>query len=102
MDHPLIDLIDAKVKQAEAEGAFDDLAGQGQPLPEVDDPANAYLNRVMRENGAVPEFVRLSQEVARLRAALHETSDRTERRRLMAEIAQLEPRIAIARETGSA
>ena len=99
MDHPLIELINAKVKEAEAEGAFDQLSGAGKPLPQVDDPQNAYINRVMRENGAVPEFVKLSQQMALLREALRESADRTERQRLMAEIAALEPRLAIARDS---
>jgi len=102
MDHPLIDLIDAKIKEAEAEGAFDELSGAGKPLPDVGDPQNAYLNRVMRENGAVPAFVILSKELEKLRQLLCDTADRTERKRLMAEIAALEPRIALARDSWNA
>ena len=98
MDHPLIDLITAKVKQAEANGEFDHLEGAGKPLPPVDDPQNAYVNRVLKENGVVPEFVTLSVEMSKLREALRETSDRTERRRLMSEIATLEPRLAHAKK----
>ena len=101
MDHPLIDLINAKVKEAEADGVFDNLSGAGRPLPKVDDPQNAYLNRVMRENGVVPEFVKLSQDMASLREALREAADRTERQRLISEIAELEPRLALARESWS-
>lgn len=92
MDHPLIDLINAKIKAAEAEGAFDDLDGAGQPLPDCDDPENALIHRVMRENGAEPEFVVLSRELAALRAQLMESSDRDERRALIAQIAVLETR----------
>jgi hypothetical protein len=92
MDHPLIDLINAKIKAAEAEGAFDDLEGAGQPLPDCDDPENALIHRVMRENGAEPEFVVLSRELAALRAQLMDSSDRDERRALIAQIAVLETR----------
>jgi len=99
MDHPLIDLIDAKVKQAAEDGVFDDLSGAGKPLPHVDDPQNAYINQVMRESGAVPEFVKLSQEMATLREMLREAADRTERQRLMKEIAALEPRLALSRDS---
>ena len=102
MDHPLIDLIDAKVKEAEAEGAFDNLSGAGKPLAPVDDPQNAYINQVMRENGAVPEFVKLSKEIAKLRETLRDTADREVRKRLMAEIAALEPRLALARDSWKA
>ena len=99
MDHPLIDLITSKIKEAEADGAFDNLPGAGKPLPEVGDPKSAYLNRVMRENGVVPEFVALSKEMAALREALRDTADRDERKRLMSQIAALEPRLATARES---
>lgn len=33
MDHPLIDLIDARIRKAQADGAFDNLPGAGKPLP---------------------------------------------------------------------
>ncbi|MEN9061574.1 DUF1992 domain-containing protein [Ponticoccus litoralis] len=97
MDHPLIDLISARIAAAEAEGAFDNLPGAGRPLPPCDDPENAVLHRIMAENGAVPEVVSLSRELARLRAELREASDRTERRRLITEMSLLEARIEIAK-----
>ena len=65
MDHPLIDLITAKIMAAEKNGEFDNLPGAGKPLPKCDDPENALLNRVMKENGATPEFVSLSRELAK-------------------------------------
>ena len=97
MDHPLIDLINAKIAEAEKDGAFDDLPGAGQPLPQVDDPENALINRVIAENGAEPEFVSLSRELKRLRAELLEESDRTKRRALMKDMSMMEARIDIAR-----
>ena len=100
MDHPLIDLINQKIAAAEADGAFDDLPGAGKPLPPCDDPENAVLNRIMRDNGAVPEFVSLSRELARLRAELREASDRTVRRDLLKDMSMLEAKIAIARREG--
>ena len=97
MDHPLIDLINARIRAAEAEGAFDDLPGAGKPLPHEDDPENALINRLIRENGAVPEFVSLSRELAKLREELREEGDRTERHRLMKEMSMMEARIELAR-----
>ena len=97
MDHPLIDLISAKIRAAEAEGAFDNLPGAGKPLPPCDDPENAVLNRIMKENGAVPEAVSVSKELARPREELRETGDRTERQRIMRDMALLETRLEIAR-----
>lgn len=99
MDHPLIDLINAKIKAAEAEGAFDNLPGAGKPLPACDDPENELINRLLRENGAVPEFVSLSRELARLREELRETADRSRRGDIMREMSMMEARIAIARKS---
>lgn len=77
MDHPLIDLISAQIAEAERRGDFDNLPGAGKPLPKVDDPENALLNRVIRENGAVPEFVTLSRELERLREELRATGSQS-------------------------
>ncbi len=101
MDHPLIDLINAKIAQAEAEGAFDNLPGAGQPLPDCDDPENALLNRLIRENGAVPEFVSLSRELQKLRSDLLETTDRTLRTQMLRDMSMLEARIDIAKRAYS-
>jgi hypothetical protein len=98
MDHPLIDLIDAKIAAAEAEGAFDDLPGAGKPLPQVDDPDNHLVNRLVKEAGGVPEFVSLSRELSRLREELRDTGDRTRRKDIMREMSMMEARIDIARK----
>lgn len=100
MAHPLEDLIDARIRAAQADGAFDDLPGAGKPLPPEDDPENALFNRLMRENGAVPEFVSLSRELERLRAELAETGDRTRRSEILKEMSMMDARIAIARTRG--
>ena len=98
MGHPLEDLIDARIRAAAAEGAFDNLPGQGKPLPPEDDPENALINRVLKENGAVPEFVSLSRELERLRAELAETGDRTARREILKEMSMMDARIDLARK----
>lgn len=98
MDHPLIDLINQRIAEAEANGDFDNLPGAGKPLPREDDPENALLNRVIRENGGVPEFVSLSRELEKLRAELRETSDRTRRTEIMKEMSMMDARIDIARK----
>ncbi|SHH58511.1 DUF1992 domain-containing protein [Cognatishimia maritima] len=98
MDHPLIDLINQRIAEAEADGAFDNLEGQGKPLPKVDDPENALLNRLVKENGGVPEFVALGKELQRLRAELRETGDRTRRQDIMKEMSMMEARIDLARK----
>lgn len=99
MDHPLIDLINARIRAAEAEGAFDNLPGAGKPLPPCDDPENALINRLMKENGAAPEFVSLSRELARLRQELRDEDDRPKRHEIMKEMSMMEARIDIARKS---
>ena len=98
MDHPLIDLINAKIAEAEKDGAFDDLAGAGKPLPRVDDPDNALLRRVMEENGAEPEFVTLARELQRLREELAGETHAPRRTEIMKEMSMMDARIAMARK----
>ncbi|MBO9399110.1 DUF1992 domain-containing protein [Shimia sp. R9_2] len=98
MDHPLIDLINQKIREAEEAGEFDNLAGAGKPLPKEEDPANALINRLVKESGGVPEFVSLSRELAKLREELRETGDRTKRRDIMKDMSMMEARIEMARK----
>ncbi|QDC08422.1 DUF1992 domain-containing protein [Oceanicola sp. D3] len=100
MDHPLIDLITAKIRAAEADGQFDNLPGAGKPLPPCDDPENAVMHRILKDNGAVPEFVSLSRELARLREELRETGDRTRRAEIVREMSMTEAKIELARKRG--
>lgn len=97
MDHPLIDLVNARIRAAEEAGEFDNLPGAGKPLPPEDDPENALINRLIRENGAVPEFVSLSRELKKLREELAATGDRTRRRDILKDMSMMEARIEIAR-----
>ena len=70
MAHPMDSLIEEIIRKAEAEGEFENLSGAGKPLPVEDDPQNALLRRLMKENKAEPEFVTLSRELKRLRGEL--------------------------------
>ena len=54
----------------------------------------------MKENGAVPEPIALTQELARLRAELLDCSDRTERRRIIQDMSMTEARLELARKRG--
>jgi len=98
MDHPLIDLINQKIREAEEAGDFDNLEGAGKPLPKEDDPENALLNRLVKESGGVPEFVMLSRELAKLREELRETGDRSRRHEIMKEMSMMDARIELARK----
>lgn len=98
MDHPLIDLINQKIREAEEAGDFDNLEGAGKPLPKEDDPENALLNRLVKESGGVPEFVSLSRELAKLREDLRETGDRSRRQEIMKVMSMMDARIELARK----
>ena len=98
MDHPLIDLINARIAAAEAEGAFDDLPGAGLPLA-PDGGEDGVLNSILKRNGAVPEAVALSQELAKLRSELLEESDRSKRKTLVTEISLLQTKLDLARKS---
>lgn len=98
MDHPLIDLINQKIREAEKAGEFDNLEGAGKPLPQENDPENTLLNRLVKESGGVPEFVSLSRELAKLREELRETGDRTRRQQIMREMSMMDARIELARK----
>ncbi len=98
MDHPLFDLIDQRIRDAQAAGEFDDLPGAGKPLPRVDDPENELINRLVRDSHAVPEFVSLSRQLRLLREELAATGDRTRRRDIMKDMSLMEARIAMARK----
>ncbi|QOL79514.1 DnaJ family domain-containing protein [Pseudooceanicola spongiae] len=97
MDHPLLELINARIAEAEARGDFDNLPGAGKPLPAEDDPENALMNRLVREAGGAPAFVSLSRELRRLREELLGEGDRTRRREILKEMSMMEARIEIAR-----
>ncbi|OED50036.1 hypothetical protein AB838_04185 [Rhodobacteraceae bacterium (ex Bugula neritina AB1)] len=99
MDHPLIDLINARIEAAEKDGAFDNLQGAGRPLPDCDDPENELVNRLVRESGGVPEFVSLSRELQRLRTELREAGDRSRRQEILKEMSMMDARIEIARKS---
>ncbi|NDV02350.1 DUF1992 domain-containing protein [Pseudoroseicyclus tamaricis] len=97
MDHPLIDLISARIAEAERNGEFDNLPGAGKPLPRHDDPENVLLNRLMAENGAVPEFVTLSRKLEGLRAEMAATGEPLRRQDILKDMSMMEARIALAR-----
>lgn len=98
MDHPLIDLINARIEAAEQDGAFDNLPGAGKPLPECGDTENELINRLVRESGGVPEFISLARELQQLREELREISDRSHRQEILKEMSMMDARIELARK----
>lgn len=98
MDHPLIDLINARIEAAEKDGDFANLPGAGRPLPKCEDPENAMVNRLVRESGVVPEFVGLSRELQQLRQDLREAGDRSARQEILKRISMMDARLELARK----
>ncbi|MEZ5657632.1 MAG: DUF1992 domain-containing protein [Burkholderiaceae bacterium] len=99
----LDDLIERRIKSAQAEGQFDGLPGEGRPLDLDDDrlvPEDLRVAyRVLRNAGLVPPEVIKRRELAQLRAAAvdalaqgDEASEKQARRRLMALTLALEAR----------
>lgn len=96
-------LTEQQIRKAEAEGQLRGLAGEGKPLP--DRPGDAYISagdaighRIMAEAGALPEEITLKRALDAARAAWRDATDPAEKKRRMAEIADLELRHSIARE----
>ena len=98
MDHPLRDLIDRIVSDAERRGDFKDLPGAGKPLPELDDPQNAVLARMMKEADAKSPVVILRQQILAAQDRLKTLTDEVERKAEMARIAELHMKLAIEME----
>ncbi|WP_373050505.1 DnaJ family domain-containing protein [Thalassovita aquimarina] len=101
--HSLRQLIERQILKARAEGKLEGLQGEGRPLPErpeesVVDPAMAAGYRIMAEAGALPEEFRLQAALDEARADWRAATDKAEKKRLMARIADLEMRYDIARD----
>lgn len=78
---------------------MDDLRGSGKPLAPrmAGDVVTAGMN-IMAEAGVLPREIQLKKDVAAKRDQLRSETDPNKRRRLMAEQADLEMRLAIEQE----
>ena len=93
-------LAERQIQKARAEGQLDDLKGSGKPLPTVtgSDLATDAGFRIMAEAGAVPEEISLRKQIEALRAQLASIEDAEQRKVAMADISELEMRLAIEEE----
>ena len=98
MAHPLESLIDQIIQKAEANGAFQDLAGAGKPLPHLDDPTNALLNRIMREADAKAHVVIIREQILASSARLKDLTNPEKRKEEMLVLAELRTKLAIEME----
>lgn len=98
MSHPLSFLIDTALREAEANGAFDNLPGAGKPLPPVDNPKNAVVDRIMKEANAKPPAVVYQQKIVACRKRLAALTDEADRRAEQKTLADLQTRLEIEKE----
>jgi len=93
-----IDLIaEARIEQAQREGAFEDLPGAGRPIDLDDDPLVpdelrvAY--RILKNAGFVPPEIEARRELAGLGAMLGTLEDAPARRRATVRLALLQAQL---------
>lgn len=90
-------IIEAKIREAQRAGAFDDLPGAGKPLDLDDDklvPEDVRMAyRILKNAGFVPLEIEERRQAADLRKLIAATADHPERRRAIAKLAILEARI---------
>jgi hypothetical protein len=96
-------LAERQIQKARLKGDLQGLKGEGKPLP--DRTGDAFVNpgdavgfRIMAEAGVLPEEIVLKKEAARLRESIAAAPDTAARKALMAELAQVEMRQAMAEE----
>lgn len=72
-------LTERLIREAQEEGAFDDLPHRGRPIPLTDDALAgemALAHHVLRNAGAAPPWIETDKEVRRLRASIETTLER--------------------------
>lgn len=90
-------IIEAKIKEAQRAGVFDNLPGAGKPLDLTEDklvPEDIRMAyRILKNAGFVPAEIEERKEAASLRKLVGATADTPERRRALAKLALLEARL---------
>jgi hypothetical protein len=68
-------IADRKIQEAMEEGAFENLAGTGRPLPleedPFEDPSLRMAHRLLRNNGFAPAWIEEGREIDRAAEQLH-------------------------------
>jgi hypothetical protein len=92
-------LVEARIREAEAKGAFDNLPGKGEPLPKDPLEGLPYDDRIAalihKNAGSAPEEVDLIREIAALREAHDIATNPTEKKRIAEELQKKTTRLTI-------
>lgn len=93
-------LAEYQIQKAKAEGQLEGLKGEGKPLSDQfgADTAEAAGFRIMAEAGVLPREMELKKQAAKLRADLAAATDAAQRKTLLADLGQVEMRLAIEEE----
>jgi DnaJ-like protein len=98
-------VVENRIREAIAEGKFDNLPGSGQPLDleeyfsTPEDLRMAYS--ILKNARIAPAEVELLKEIARVRHTLEQTNDEDERRSLQQTLADRQTELAVRLERRS-
>lgn len=91
------DFVERQIREAQARGAFDELAGHGRPLPGLDQPHDElwWVKRKLREENVadLPPALRARAERDRAVVTAMEAADEQSARRTMEDVNELIRRI---------
>ncbi len=91
-----------KIREAIANGEFDNLPGKGKPLileDETDVPAHLRMSfKILKNANLLPEEVQLRKDISLLQQQLLGTDDESEQRKFRRQIGDLETRFNILME----
>jgi hypothetical protein len=96
-------LVEARIREAQARGLFDDLPGKGKPMPKDDLAGLPYEDRIAalihRIAGSAPEEVELIRDIAELRDALAAEKNEASQKRLREALRTKATRLSILFES---
>ena len=91
-------LVNNAFRDAEANGAFDNLPGAGKPIADLQLPQNAVVDRMLKESKAKPAVVLFKEKILASQKRLKTLTDPAERKAEMRVLADLQTRLAIEKE----
>jgi len=81
---------EARIREAQSDGEFDNLAGAGQPLQldsdELVEPSLRVAYRILKNSGFVPAEVLQRQQIGNIESLLQQVSDPAKRKPLIAQL----------------